>query len=44
MIREILRAVPRTEIMGLVVFSLIILAFMLSVWVSWWKDRRRTKQ
>lgn len=39
MIREILLAIPRTEVMGLLVFSLIILAFTGSAWLSWWKDR-----
>ena len=42
--REILTALPRTEFIGMVIFSLIILAFMTSVWLSWWKERRRTKK
>ncbi len=42
--RESFAALPHTEVMGLVVFSLIIVAFMVSVWLSWWKERRRTKK
>lgn len=42
--RETLAALPHTEVMGLVIFSLIIVAFIVSVWLSWWKDRRRAKK
>jgi uncharacterized iron-regulated membrane protein len=41
---EPLAALPHTEVVGLGIFSLIILAFMVSAWLSWWKDRRRTKK
>ena len=42
--RETLAALPRTEVMGLVIFSLIIVAFMVSAGLSWWKDRWRTRK
>ncbi len=42
--RESFAALPRTEIIGLAVFSLIIVAFTVSGLVSWWKERRRTKK
>jgi hypothetical protein len=41
--RELLAALPRTEVMGLVVFGLIILAFMVSAWMTWRTDRKSTK-
>lgn len=41
---ESLAALPRTEVMGLVTFGLIIAAFMVSAWLSWWKDRKRIKK
>lgn len=41
---ETFAALPRTEVVGLAVFSLMILAFMVSIWLSWWKERRRTKK
>ncbi len=41
--RELLAALPRTEVMGLLVFSLIILAFMVSAWMTWRTDRKWTK-
>lgn len=34
MMRESLAALPRTEVMGLTIFSLIIVAFMVSSWLS----------
>jgi len=37
-------ALPRTEAVGLAIFSLIILAFMVSIWLSWRKERRWTKK
>lgn len=42
--REILAALPRTEVIGMVIFSLILVVFMTSVWLSWWKEQRRTKK
>lgn len=42
--REILATLPRTEVIGMVIFSLIILAFMTSAWLSWWKEQRCTKK
>ena len=42
--RETLAALPRTEMLGLVIFSLIIVAFMVSAWLSRWKSRWRTKK
>jgi hypothetical protein len=42
--REPFAALPHTEAVGLAVFILIILAFMVSVLLSWWKERRRIKK
>lgn len=41
---EPLAALPRTEAVGLAVFSLLIVAFMVSIWLSWWKEQKRTKK
>lgn len=42
--RGIHAALPRTEVIGLVIFSLIIMAFTVSGLLSWWKEQRRTKK
>lgn len=42
--REPVAALPPTEAVGLAIFSLLILSFMASAWLSWWKERRRTKK
>ena len=42
--REFVAALPRTEVLGLAIFSLIVLAFMVSALWAWWKERRETKK
>ncbi|MFO0698246.1 MAG: hypothetical protein U0236_03375 [Nitrospira sp.] len=42
--REFVAALLRTEVLGVAIFSLIVLAFMVSVWLTWWKERRHTKK
>lgn len=42
--RELLSALPRTDVLGLAIFSLIIVAFIVSICISRWKDRRWTKR
>jgi uncharacterized membrane protein YhaH (DUF805 family) len=42
--RESLSALPHTDVVGLAIFSLIIVAFMVSICISRWKDRRWTKK
>lgn len=44
MTRESLLALPRTEVMGLAIFGLILVAFMVSGGLSWWKDRKQIKK
>ncbi len=41
---ESLSALPYTEVVGLAIFSLIIVAFIVSIWISRWKDRRWTEK
>lgn len=42
--REFVAALPSTEAIGLAIFSLIVLAFMVSAWLAWWKERRETRK
>ena len=37
-------ALPHTEVVGLAIFCLIIVAFMVSVLLSWGREPRRTKK
>lgn len=42
--KKSLAALPHTEVIGLVIFGLVIVAFMVSAWLSWWKERTWSKQ
>lgn len=42
--REFVATLPRIEVLGIALFSLIIVAFMVSAWATWWKERTRTKK
>jgi hypothetical protein len=42
--REFVAALPSTEAIGLTIFSLIVLAFMISAGLAWWKERRETRK
>lgn len=42
--RASLSTLPNTDVVGLAIFSLIIVAFIVSIWISKWKDRRWIKK
>ncbi|MGE0471954.1 MAG: hypothetical protein AB7L09_26190 [Nitrospira sp.] len=41
--RDFVATLPRTEVLRIAIFNLIIVAFMASAWATWWKERTRTK-